>query len=278
MSSTPYNVSGKTYGLMGLARGQARRARPAPGKVLAWPSLLLTELLLFLGLLLVLLIIAALSSSQLGAPVNTAAADNPAPVPWLTAYVSELNLRFNPVFAGIIIPSLLVVGVLAVPLIAPTPATPGRWFGGRSMLFAAMGTLYFGGTWILYAVFDPAGQLFHEIDAILNLTHLSGGESPSWWPDGIVFFGFPDLSELSSLLWAGLLPLVLLLVHGFAGGLIARLALKANRYEITVAVFTGVWASLAVLMFVYGAMRGPDLTIYAPWDVPARVLATFGAG
>ncbi len=278
MNVSQAETSGKTYGLMGLARGQTRRPQPAAGKLLSYPSVLLSELLLFLGLLLLLLVIAAFASPQLGAPINVAAPDNPAPVPWFTADISELNLRFNPVFAGIIIPSLWVVGMLAVPFIAPNPAGPGTWFGGRSLGFALAGAVCFGGFLALYVIFDPAGRLFHEINSSLNLTQLANGQSPSWWPTDILFFGFPDLTELSSLLWAGLLPFVILVIVGFAAVLVGRLGVNANRHELTVLIFSGVWAGAFVLMFIYGAMRGPDLILYAPWDVPAILPATFGAG
>ena len=270
--------SGKTYGLMGLARGQARRVRTAPGKQLAWPSVLLTELLLGLGLLLVLLVIAAFASANLGPPPNVAAADNPAPVPWFTASVAELNLRYDPIVGGIIIPSLWILGLLLVPLTASNPVAPGSWFGGRSFGFALAGAAYFGGLWILYVIFDPDGRLFHELNSTFELTKLSGGESPVWWPTDILFFGFLDLSDLSALLWAGVLPLLIWVVLTGAGLLVGRLAMGADRREMTVFIFTGVWASIILLTFIYGAMRGPDLALYLPWDVPAPIPASFGAG
>lgn len=270
--------AGKTYGLMGLARGQSRPVNPAPGKRLAWPAVLLTELLLGLGLLLVLLVIAALASANLGPPANVAAADNPAPVPWLTASVAELNLRYDPIVGGVIIPSLWVVGLLLVPLAAANPVAPGSWFGGRSLGFALAGAAYFGALWILYVVFDPDGRLFHEINAALELTKLSGGESPGWWPTDILFFGFLDLTELSALLWTGVLPLLAWLVLIGAAILVGRLAMGADRREMTAFIFTGVWVSIVLLTFIYGAMRGPDLVLYAPWDVPAPIPAAFGAG
>ncbi len=272
------NASGKSYGLMGLARGQVRRVRVAPGKQLAWPSVLLTELLLLLGLLLALLIISAFASANLGPPVNVAAADNPAPVPWLTASVAELNLRYDPIIGGIVIPSLWVLGLLLVPLTASNPVGAGSWFGGRSLGFALAGAAYFGVLWILYVVFDPDGRLFHEINSTLELTKLSGGESPSWWPTDILFFGFLDLSELSALLWTGVLPLLIWIALTGAALLVGRLARSADSREMTVFIFTGVWASIILLTFIYGAMRGPDLVLYAPWDVPAPIPATFGAG
>ena len=271
-------ASGKTYGLMGLARGQARPVRPAPGKQLAWPSVLLTELLVGLGLLLVLLVISAVMSANLGAPPNVAAADNPAPVPWFTASVAELNLRYDPIVGGIIIPSLWVFGLLLVPLTASNPVSPGTWFGGRSLGFAFAGAAFFGIAWILYVLFDPEGRLFHEINSALELTKLSDGESPGWWPTGILFFGFLDLSEFSALLWTGVLPLLVWVALTGAALLVGRLAMNADRREMTVFVFAGVWASIVLLTFIYGAMRGPDLVLYAPWDVPDPIPALFGAG
>ncbi len=278
MSTSQLDSSGKTYGLMGLARGQTRPVRTAPGKKLAWPSVLLTELLLGLGLLLVLLVIAAAMSANLGPPPNVAAADNPAPVPWFTASVAELNLRYDPIIGGIIIPSLWVLGLLLVPLTASNPIAPGTWFGGRSLGFAFAGAAFFGIIWILYVAFDPDGRLFHEINSALELTKLSGGESPGWWPTSILFFGFLDLSDLSALVWTGVLPLLVWIVLSGAALLVGRLAVGADRREMTVFVFTGIWVSIVLLTFIYGAMRGPDLALYAPWDVPAPIPAAFGAG
>ncbi len=110
------------------------------------------------------------------------------------------------------------------------------------------------------------------------MTKLSGGESPGWWPTSILFFGFLDLSDLSALVWTGVLPLLAWIVLSGAALLVARLAMGADRREMTVFLFTGIWISILLLTFVYGAMRGPDLALYAPWDVPAPIPAAFGTG
>lgn len=266
----------KTYGLMGLAKGSdsdSARTRPASlGTVMAWPGVLLTELILGLLVVLVVVLISAISEPQLGIPADTSEPPNPAKVPWFFANVQELLIHVNPVVGGVIIPSLILVGWVLVPFVDSSTDSPGKWFGGlRGAQVTLASAISVTGFWCAFQMFNYDGSLFPAINDALNLTKLSGGVTPSGWPDHILFFGFLSLAEWSALIWEGVLPLIFLLILFGVLALFVRKTMRASAREIVMSLFTASVVTLLVLGFVGTFMRGPSMEIYAPWDVPSQI-------
>ena len=260
----------KTYALMGLVRGSSAAAGSGPrGTVMAWPTVFLLELAVFAGVVLVMAAISAFVHTSLGPQADPAIPRNPALMPWFLASIQELTLHMHPVFGGITIPTLFVTGLLAIPFIDWNRAGAGQWFGGRKGAKAAFGSAIAAGViWIVLEWLDLGRDLAFRLNEALDLTRLTGGETPKSWPESFGFLGLYDLTEWSSFLWAGLIPFLVLITLLLVIGAAAKFLFGCNRREVIISVFTTTVASVMILTFVGSAMRGTDADLYAPWDLP----------
>lgn len=91
-------------------------------KVYTWPHLLLVEFVALLAMLAVLLI----ASFFLDAPLGSLANPNEVPAinkaPWYFMGLQELLRYFHPMVAGVTLPGVFVVGLMAVPYVDKNPS------------------------------------------------------------------------------------------------------------------------------------------------------------
>lgn len=91
-------------------------------KVYTWPHLLLVEFVALLAMLAVLLI----ASFFLDAPLGSLANPNEVPAinkaPWYFMGLQELLRYFHPMVAGVTLPGVFVVGLMAIPYIDKNPS------------------------------------------------------------------------------------------------------------------------------------------------------------
>jgi hypothetical protein len=97
-------------------------APPAKAKVPAkerfvWPDLVFKELLAAIGIIVVLIIWALLADAPLRAQADPSWTENPAKAPWYFLGLQELLVYFDPWLAGVVIPTLIVLGLMAIPYI-----------------------------------------------------------------------------------------------------------------------------------------------------------------
>ena len=263
----------KTYALMGLVRGSSAAAGSGPrGTVMAWPTVFLLELAVLAGVVLVMAAISAFVHAPLGPQADPAIPRNPSLMPWFLSSIQELTLHMHPVFGGIMIPTLFVSGLVAIPFIDFDRAGAGQWFGGRKGAKVAFGSVIAAGViWIVLEWLDLGRDLAFKLNEALDLTKLTGGETPKSWPDGFAFFGLYDLTEWSSFLWTGLIPFLILMTLLLVIGAAAKFLFRCNRRQVVVSVFSATVASVMVLTFIGTAMRGTDADLYAPWDRPSVI-------
>ncbi|HSH09756.1 MAG TPA: cytochrome b N-terminal domain-containing protein [Oceanipulchritudo sp.] len=157
-SSLPAN---KSYGLMGLARGCTPSVGINPeDEVLAWPNLLFREMLLFMATLIVVLLMAVFWNAPLEEIANPIHPPNPAKAPWYFLGLQEL-VAYSALFGGVIVPSLLLVALVALPYIDRSPKGVGAWFSGErkvaitlftfcvlaAVILTVIGTYFRGPNW-----------------------------------------------------------------------------------------------------------------------------------
>lgn len=123
--------STKTYGLLGLVRGQVPIVTAEPEhEVMTWPHLLRLELVLLLGVLVVLTLLAVFINAPLEELANPAEPPNPAKAPWYFLGLQEL-VSYSAFVGGVLTPLLVIFGLLmAIPYIDRDLSDVGLWFGG----------------------------------------------------------------------------------------------------------------------------------------------------
>ena len=260
----------KTYALMGLMRGTTDSVSSGPrGTVMAWPRVFVIEFAIWSALIFAVILLSVFVNASLGPQADASSPPNPALMPWYLASIQELTLHIHPVFGGIMIPSFFVVGLIAIPFIDTTKTGSGVWFGGRKGARVALGSAIVAATiLVILEWLDAKRNLAFRLNEALDLTKLTGGETPQSWPEGFGFFGFYDLTEWSSLLWAGVVPFLVLAVLLVLIAGAAKFVFRCSRREVLISVFTAGLVAVVLLSFVGSSMRGTDTNLYPPWDRP----------
>jgi hypothetical protein len=111
-------------------------------RVHTWPHLLRVELLVTLAVLTFLMVIAIVLDAPLEQEADPARTPNPSKAPWYFLGLQELLVYFDPWIAGVALPTLIVLGLCAVPYLDVNPAGDG-WYAWRPRRIAL--SLFWGG-------------------------------------------------------------------------------------------------------------------------------------
>lgn len=90
--------------------------------VMVWPHLLVRHAVVALGVLLLVLLLGLLFDAPLREVANPFETPNPEKAPWYFAALQELLSHFHPAVAGVLVPTAIVIGLLALPYIDRNPA------------------------------------------------------------------------------------------------------------------------------------------------------------
>lgn len=92
-----------------------------------WPYLLRVELLAAIVVTVFLLVWSLLLDAPLGEPANPNVTMNPAKAPWYFVGLQEMLVYFDPWFAGVVFPALIVVGLMLFPYLDANPLGAGYY-------------------------------------------------------------------------------------------------------------------------------------------------------
>jgi Cytochrome b(C-terminal)/b6/petD len=178
-----------------MAETARERTFPVDDKVHTWPHLVRMEFLCALFILVALTLWALVVDAPLEEPANPTRTPNPSKAPWYFLGLQEMLVYFDPWHAGVVLPSLIIVGLMVVPYIDINPKGNGyycfkdrKWeiltfIFGFHILWVSMiiiGTFFRGPGWNLFwpwQKWDP-----HKVVALTNvdLPYLVGFRD-YWW-------------------------------------------------------------------------------------------------
>ena len=118
-------------------------------KVWAWPNLVYTELFCIILCTVFLIVWAIFFKAPLEEPANPTWAPNPAKAPWYFLGLQEMLVYFDPWMAGVVLPGLIIVGLIAIPFIDVNPKGNG-YFTFKERKFAIAGFLF---GWLVLWIF-----------------------------------------------------------------------------------------------------------------------------
>jgi len=194
----------------GGAVGSAPVAKPAgrhvgaslkkPGsqvddKLHAWPFLVRSEFLMAIAVIVLLTIWSITIDAPLEEPANTTRTPNPSKAPWYFLGLQEMLVFFDPWYAGVVLPSFIIVGLMLIPYLDINPKGNGYYtfkerkyelltfFLGFHVLwvsFIIIGTFFRGPGWNWFwpgQIWDP-----HLVEALTNvdLPYLFGFRDYTW--------------------------------------------------------------------------------------------------
>src|ERR1700687_3050379 len=114
-----------------MAKTHNRRVQPyKPGgakEVHVWPFLLRIELLATIIVTIILMVWSITLNAPLEQPSNPTLTMNPSKAPWYFLGLQEMLVYFDPWIAGVIMPSLIIVGLMVIPYIDTNPLGNGYY-------------------------------------------------------------------------------------------------------------------------------------------------------
>jgi len=134
-------------------KGQPLVEAGADDKVLVWPDLVYTELICLVLCTVGLVLWGIVLKAPLEQPANPAGPPNPSKAPWYFLGLQELLVYFDPWIAGVLLPGLIILGLMALPYIDTNPRGNG-YFTLKERPFAIF--MYFFGfvvLWVILIVF-----------------------------------------------------------------------------------------------------------------------------
>ena len=230
---------------------------------MTWPHLLVIEFIAAMIWSLGLFVIAALFNAPLQDHSTVDCTPNPSKAPWYLLNLQELLLHMDKGLAGVVVPTLWLVFMAAIPYIDRSRDGIGLWFtnevGRKTAIFSAVFTTVIVFGLILFDVFIKIDR--RPIDPTTNQRV---GDA---WPGYTIFAGqhFPGGAELIP---NYVIPIAVMLILPV---ILVQLCIRlfgAGTREWMIAIFTGFVATYLVLTVVGTSMRGPGMDLYAPWALP----------
>ena len=154
-------------------------------KVWVWPDLVYVELLCMVILTIVLIVWSILLPAPIEQPANPADSPNPSKAPWYFLGLQEMLVYFDPWLAGVVFPTFIVVGLMAIPYIDTNPKGNGYFtlkerkaeiaiflygFLILWVLLVISGTFLRGPNWNFFGPYEYWDQ--HRVEPLLNV-HVS---------------------------------------------------------------------------------------------------------
>src|SRR6476660_5545510 len=106
---------------------EERLSKLVPDKVHTWPYLVRLEMLVGTIVMALITIWSIVVDAPLEEPANPTKTPNPSKAPWYFLGLQEILVYFDPWFAGVVLPSLIIVGLMVIPYIDINPKGNGYY-------------------------------------------------------------------------------------------------------------------------------------------------------
>jgi len=110
-----------------MAEAAHERKLPVDDKIHTWPHLVRMEFLVALFVMIGLTIWSLTIDAPLEEPANPTRTPNPSKAPWYFLGLQEMLVYFDPWHAGVVLPTLIIVGLVVIPFIDTNPKGNGYY-------------------------------------------------------------------------------------------------------------------------------------------------------
>ena len=270
-------------------RGRQRRQREE--ELLVWPDLVFVEFISAVLFTISLLVLSVLVDSILLDQANPNVTPNPSKAPWYFLNLQELLLHMHPALAGVIVPTVALVALGAIPYFDNSNEGQGSWFATpRSKAITVVGALVGSIGSLLLILFDASKhvQLYESLTGAkwpeqLNwLRSLRAIQTDIAWPEALTkvplgskvlrtdLLGLPaiDLNvNLPGVLVEQIIPTTMMIGLPLLLSLVAwRATLARTRRDHMILMFSGFIAVYVTLTVVGTFFRGPGQNL-VPYSI-----------
>jgi len=128
-------------------------------EVHTWPYLMRMEFLVAILVTVLLMVWSLTLNAPLEEPANPNVTMNPAKAPWYFLGLQEMLVYFDPWIAGVVMPTLIIVGLMVIPYIDSNPLGNGYYTYKQRRFSIWTFLVGFIGLWILMIVIGTRANL-----------------------------------------------------------------------------------------------------------------------
>ncbi|MGE0266859.1 MAG: hypothetical protein AB7S78_00205 [Candidatus Omnitrophota bacterium] len=166
-----------------IAAGQKpNEAEDAKEKILVWPDLVYIEFICLILCSVLLIVWAMMLQAPIEEAANPAVSPNPSKAPWYFLGLQEMLVYFDPWLAGVVFPTVIMIGLMAIPYIDNNKKGCGYYtFQERRMAVSifmflwlvlwifliSVGTFLRGPNWNFFGPFEYWD--LHKLEALTNI-------------------------------------------------------------------------------------------------------------
>lgn len=236
-------------------------AEESQEKVMVFPYLIFIEFVVALFYAIGLVAWSLFLKAPLEEPANPTVSPNPSKAPWYFLGLQEMLVYYDPWIAGVLLPTLIIIGLCAIPYIDRDPKTSG-FYSFKQRKFGIIVFLF--GFWILWILL------------IITGTFLRGpnwnffGPFEVWDVHKVVPLLNVNLSEIIYVKWLGWGLPKFWLIRELPGITLVLLYLALPPYLLAKTVFKDVYAKLGparycILVFLLLFMLSLPIKMYLRW-------------
>ena len=243
-------------------------AEESQQKVMVFPYLIFIEFVVALFYSIGLVLWSLFLKAPLEEPANPTISPNPSKAPWYFLGLQEMLVYYDPWIAGVLLPTLIIIGLCAIPYIDRDPKTSG-FYCFKQRRFGI--TIFLFGFWILWILLIVTG------------TFLRGpnwnffGPFETWDVHKVVPLLNVNLSEIIFIKWLGIGLPKLWFIREFPGILLVSVYLTVPPYLLAKTVFKRAYEKLGparyyILIFLLLLMFSLPIKMYLRWALNLKYI------
>lgn len=274
---------------------RARAARQRDEELLVWPDLVFIEFIAAVLFTITLTMLSIAINAPLLDRANPAVTPNPSKAPWYFLNLQELLLHMHPALAGVVVPTVALIALMAIPYYDRSNdgqgewlSTPGAWkLTWIGALVGSVGSIlliFWDGSkhvrlWAMLTDHDES-----EWPAWLNWTRGARALQdylpwPAWSRDIPLgstvlrtdLLGLPPVDldvDIPAMIVEQILPVGLMVgLPVLMSVVLWKMGLAKTRRDHMIAQFSGFIAVYIVLTIFGTALRGQGMELFFPQDV-----------
>jgi quinol---cytochrome c reductase cytochrome c subunit, bacillus type len=164
----------------GSTRETVRQKRERDQELLVWPDLVFVEFICAVLFTVTFVILSTVFNAPLLNKANQGLTPDPSKAPWYFMNLQELLLHMDKGLAGVIVPTMLLVALMAIPYIDRGNEGQGGWFATPNAIRITAFSFVWTGVWITWLILwdnQSHVKVYH------NFPRLWGNDTWVWkWP------------------------------------------------------------------------------------------------
>ncbi|HYM15817.1 MAG TPA: hypothetical protein VEZ14_09670 [Dehalococcoidia bacterium] len=160
-------------------RETARQKRERDQELLVWPDLVFVEFICAVLFTITFVILSTVFNAPLLNKANAGITPDPSKAPWYFMNLQELLLHMDKGLAGVIVPTILLVGLMSIPYIDRGNEGQGGWFATPNAVRITFFSFVWSGAWITWLILWDNSS---HVRVYQHLPQLWGSSSILKWP------------------------------------------------------------------------------------------------